>query len=414
MSEFFRKERNDILVSLLSLLFLPILLNGQITTGELTGEINTIQSAVPFLTITPDSRAGAMGDVGVATSPDINSQHWNVAKYAFIESEAGVALSYTPWLRKLIPDINLAYLVGYKRLDPSQVISFSLRYFSLGNIVFTNIVGDPQGEYHPNEFALDAGYSRIFGENISGGIAFRFIRSDLTSGQSVLGTDTKAGISVAADVSTYYNKKINIAGQDADLALGVNISNMGRKISYTDNQVSSFIPINLRLGSCLRTDIDDFNSFALSIDLNKLLVPTPPIYYPFPDTTDENGEPVIKYGKDPDVSVPLGMFRSFWDAPGVERSDGSRSVFLEELHEITYSIGAEYWYRKQFAIRAGYFNEHITKGNRKYYTVGIGLQLNIFEIDFAYLVPVHQNNPLANTIRFTLGFDLDKFRKNTI
>ena len=381
-------------------------LQAQITTGELTGEINTIQSAVPFLTITPDSRAGAMGDVGVATTPDISSQHWNVAKYAFIESEAGVALSYTPWLRKLIPDINLAYLVGYKRLDPSQTVSFSLRYFSLGNIIFTDIGGNPWGTYNPNEFALDAGYSRIFGQNISGGIAFRFIRSDLTSGQSVLGTDTKAGISVAADIGTYYRKKISIAGQNGNLALGVNISNMGRKISYTENQVSSFIPINMRIGSCLTTEIDDFNKFSLSFDMNKLLVPTPPIYYP--DSLDENNEQVIRYGKDPDVSVPLGMVRSFFDAPGVERSDGSRSVFLEELHEITFSLGAEYWYRNQFAVRAGYFNEHVTKGNRKYYTMGIGLQLNIFSLDFAYLVPVYQNNPLANTIRFTLGFELGK------
>jgi len=410
MSEIFKKFEEGISLLLFCLLFLPLPAVAQISTGELTGEINTIQSAVPFLTITPDSRSGAMGDVGVATTPDINSQHWNVAKYAFIDSEAGVAVSYTPWLRKLIPDINLAYLVGYKRIDPSQVVSFSLRYFSLGNIVFTDIQGSSMGEYNPNEFAIDAGYSRVFGQNISGGIAFRFIRSDLTSGQTVLGTDSKAGISFAADVSTYYNKKISIARQDANIAFGVNISNMGRKISYTDNQISSFIPINLRIGSCLRTDIDDYNSFAISVDLNKLLVPTPPVYYS--DTVDADNELIIEYGKDPDVSVPLGMIRSFFDAPGVERSDGSRSVFLEELHEITYSIGAEYWYRKQFAVRAGYFNEHSTKGNRKYYTMGIGLQLNIFSIDFAYLIPVYQNNPLANTIRFTLGFDFDKFRRS--
>ncbi len=405
MSEFTRK----VIFRILFLIFFmspQLLLFSQITTGQLTGEINTIQSAVPFLTITPDSRAGAMGDVGVATSPDVNSQHWNTAKYAFIKSEGGVALSYTPWLRKLIPDINLAYLVGFKRIDSDQVLSASLRYFSLGNIIFTNIEGVQQGEYNPNELAIDVGYSRIFGKNISGGIAFRFIRSDLTSGQNVAGVDSKAGISVAADLSTYYNKDISLSGKDANLAFGVNISNMGRKISYTESQISSFIPINLRIGSCLKTNIDEFNSFSISVDLNKLLVPTPPITY-YDSTLNTN---VIKYGKDPNVSVPLGMFRSFYDAPGVERSDGSRSVLLEELHEITYSFGAEYWYRNQFALRGGYFSEHVTKGNRKYYTLGIGLQLNIFSIDFAYLIPVHQNNPLANTIRFTLGFDFDKFR----
>ena len=405
MSEIYRKVGNGLWVLFLCYLF-TISSFAQITTGQLTGEINTIQSAVPFLTLTPDSRAGAMGDVGVATSPDVNSQHWNIAKYAFIESEGGIALSYTPWLRNLIPDINLAYLTGFKRIDDQQVISASLRYFSLGNIVFTNIEGTTQGEYNPNEFALDAGYSRLFGENISGGIAFRFIRSDLTSGQTVLGTDTKAGISVAADLNAYYTRDLELSGRDANLAFGINFSNMGRKISYSENQEPSYIPINLRLGSCFLTNIDEYNSIAFSIDLNKLLVPTPPVY--FDDSLDANGEKVIKHGKDPNVSVPVGMFRSFYDAPGVERTDGTRSVFLEEIHELTYSFGIEYWYRKQFAIRAGYFREHETKGNRKYYTMGIGLQLNVFSLDFAYLVPAYHNNPLANTVRFTLGFDFDR------
>jgi hypothetical protein len=407
MSGISRKAGNGILGLFLYMLS-PISIYAQISTGQLTGEINTIQSAVPFLTLTPDSRAGAMGDAGVATSPDVNSQHWNAAKYAFIDSEGGVALSYTPWLRNLIPDINLAYLVGYKRIDAQQVISASLRYFSLGNIIFTNIYGDAQGEYNPNEFAVDVGYSRLFGENISGGIAFRFIRSDLTGGQSVGSLESKAGISVAADLSTYYSKDIDLSGKDANLSFGVNISNMGRKISYTENQEASFIPINLRIGGCFLTNIDEYNSIAMSFDMNKLLVPTPPIYYDINDSVDANGNKVIEYGKDPNVSVPVGMFRSFYDAPGVERSDGTRSVFLEELHEITYSLGLEYWYRKQFAIRGGYFNEHATKGNRKYFTFGIGLKLNVFSIDFAYLVPVYRNNPLANTVRFTLGFDFDK------
>ncbi len=372
---------------------------GQITTGELTGQMNVILSAVPFLTIAPDSRGGAMGDAGVATAPDINSQHWNPAKYAFMKGEGGVALSYTPWLRRLINDINLAYLAGYKRLDEKQVLSASLRYFSLGDIIFTNIEGIAQGQFNPNEFAIDASYSRLFSEKFSGGITFRFIRSDLTGGKFVGDSETKAGISFASDLSAYYLTPVEIGEKNGEVSLGMNISNIGTKISYTQTQEESFIPINMKLGSCFKTNIDEYNSIAFSVDLNKLLVPTPPVY------EDSAGVTYIAYGKDPNVSVPVGMFRSFYDAPGVERKDGSRSVLLEELREITISTGAEYWYREQFAIRGGYFHEHATKGNRKFFTLGIGLKLNVFSLDFAYLVPVYQNNPLANTLRFTLGFD---------
>lgn len=371
---------------------------GQISTDELTGQMNVILSAVPFLTIAPDSRAGAMGDVGVATSPDISSQHWNPAKYVFLKNDAGVAISYTPWLRRLIPDINLAYLSGYIKLDPQQAISGSLRYFSLGDILFTNIQGDPQGQFNPNELALDAAYSRLFTDNFSGGIGFRFIRSDLTGNMI---EETKAGMSVAADLAVYYQKEVDLSGRDGEVAFGANISNIGTKISYTESQEESFIPINLRLGGRLTTALDDYNSFSIAVDVNKLLVPTPPIY------DEETNE--ILHGKDPDVSVPVGMFRSFWDAPGVLREDGTRSVFLEELHEVSISTGAEYWYREQFAIRAGYFHEHMDKGNRKFATFGIGLKLNVFSLDFAYLVPFAQNSPLANTLRFTLGFDFDRF-----
>lgn len=374
----------------------------QITTGELTGEINVIQSAVPFLTIAPDSRAGAMGDAGVATAPDINSQHWNPAKYVFMEGQGGAALSYTPWLRRLIPDINLAYLVGYKKLDGLQAISASLRYFSLGNIVFTDIYGTAQGQFNPNEFAIDLGYSRLFSDNFSGAIVFRFIRSDLTGGKYVGDIDSKAGTAFASDVSFYYTDEIDLGANDGRLSFGTNISNMGNKISYTETQEPSFLPINWRLGGNLDIEVDDYNSFSFALDLNKLLVPTPPVL------NDSTGE--IEYGKDPNVSVPLGMFRSFFDAPGYELDNGNRSVFREELSEITYSFGVEYWYRKQFAIRGGYFHENVNKGNRKYFSLGVGLKLNIFELDFAYLIPTYQNNPLANTLRFTLGFDFDKYR----
>lgn len=380
-------------------LLLQNTVNGQITTGELTGQMNVILSAVPFLTIAPDSRGGAMGDAGVATTPDINSQHWNPAKYAFMKSGGGVALSYTPWLRRLINDINLAYLAGYKKLDDKQVISASLRYFSLGDITFTNIEGVYQGQFNPNEFAIDAAYSRLFSDKLSGGITFRFIRSDLTGGKYVGDSETKAGISFASDIAAYYVTSVDLGDRNGDLSLGVNISNIGTKMSYTESQEASFIPINMKLGGCFKTDIDEYNSIAFTVDLNKLLVPTPPIY------EDTAGVSYIAYGKDPNVSVPVGMFRSFFDAPGVERKDGTRSVFREEMREISISAGTEYWYREQFAIRGGYFHEHVTKGNRKFFTLGIGLKLNVFSLDFAYLVPIHQNNPLANTLRFTLGFE---------
>ncbi len=374
----------------------------QITTGDLTGQMNVIQSAVPFLTIAPDSRSGAMGDVGAATAPDINSQHWNPAKYVFMEGQGGAALSYTPWLRRLIPDINLAYLVAYKKLDGLQAVSASLRYFSLGNIVFTNIFGTPQGEFNPNEFAIDLGYSRLFSDNFSGAIVFRFIRSDLTGGKYVGDIDSKAGIAVASDIAFYYTNDIDLGVNDGRLSFGTNISNMGNKISYTETQEPAFLPINWRLGGNLDLEIDDYNSFSFALDLNKLLVPTPPIYS---DTAD-----MVLRGMDPNVSVPLGMLQSFYDAPGYELDDGTYSVFREELAEITYSLGVEYWYREQFAIRGGYFHEHRNKGNRKYFSLGVGLKLNVFELDFAYLIPTYPNNPLANTLRFTLGFDFDKYR----
>ncbi len=379
--------------------------SGQISSGELAGgKLNTIQTAVPFLTIAPDSRAGAMGDVGVATTPDVNSQHWNIGKYAFIESKGGFAISYTPWLRNLIPDINLAYLAGFYKLDDKQTISSSLRYFSLGNIIFTDITGTVTGQYNPNEFALDAGYSRLFTDNFSGGIAFRFIRSDLTSGQSTSdGQETKAGISVAADLGFYYQSDdINVGSSDGQWAAGAAITNMGTPISYTVDADKTPIPTNLRLGGRFTYDIDQYNSISVMADLNKLLVPTPPVWA----TDSATNEQYVERGKEPPGSVVAGMFQSFYDAPGILRGDGTYSVAGEEFNEIAFSIGTEYWYREQFAIRAGYFNEHSTKGNRKYFTVGIGLKLNVFSLDFSYLVPTNgQGSPLANTLRFTLGFD---------
>lgn len=366
--------------------------NAIISAQPGSGELNAIQTVVPFLTIAPDSRAGGIGDAGVATSPDVYSMHWNPAKFAFIDGKSGVGLSYSPWLRNLVPDINIAYLSGYKRLDSRQVLSASLLYSSLGDVPFTDDFGNLERTFKPNEFAIDAGYSRLFAENFSGGIAFRFIYSNLTGGAYSGGVATKAGTSFASDISGYYNNDISILNKDAHLAFGLNFSNIGSKMSYSDAQTSDFIPMNMRLGSSTTIEIDNFNSITGSIDLNKLLVPTPPIY-------DISGE--IADGKDPNVSVPVAIFQSFYDAPG---------GFTEEMHEITYSFGLEYWYNKQFAIRGGYFHENETKGNRKYFTTGAGFRLNAFTLDFSYLIPRTQNHPLARTLRFSLSFDFNALR----
>jgi len=375
-----------------SILITSINLSGQISSGELGGaDLNTIQTAVPFLTIAPDSRAGSMGDAGVASTPDVNSQHWNVGKYAFIESKGGFAISYTPWLR-----------AGFYKIDEQQVISSSLRYFSLGNIVFTDITGNVTGQYNPNEFAFDMGYSRLFTDNFSGGIAFRYIRSDLTSGQNTAdGQETKAGNSFAADLGFYYQNDVDVGSSDGSWAAGAAITNMGTPISYTVDADKTPIPTNLRLGGRFTYNIDDYNTISVLADLNKLLVPTPAVY-----ETDSSGDQVVLRGMESPGSVVMGMFQSFYDAPGVQRDDGTYSVGREEFNEIAYSLGFEYWYREQFALRTGYFNEHSSKGNRKYFTVGVGLKLNVFALDFSYLVPANgQNSPLANTLRFTLGFD---------
>ena len=380
-------------------------LNAQISSGDLDGsdQLNTIQTSLPFLTIAPDSRAGAMGDVGAATEPDVNSQHWNMGKYAFLDSKGGFAISYTPWLRNLIPDINLAYLAGFYRIDDQQVISSSLRYFSLGNIVFTDITGTVTGQYNPNEFAVDAGYSRLFTDYFSGGIAFRFIRSDLTSGQNTAdGQETRPGISFAADLGFYYQRDVDVGSGEGEWAAGAALTNMGTPVSYTVDADKTPIPTNLRLGGRFTYNIDDYNKISIMADLNKLLVPTPPVW----ETDSATNEQYVLRGKEPPGSVILGMFQSFYDAPGALKSNGNYSVASEEFREIAYSIGAEYWYRNQFAIRTGYFHEHASKGNRKYFTVGVGLRLNVFALDFSYLVPTNgQNSPLANTLRFTLGFD---------
>lgn len=361
-----------------------------------TSGSNVISTAVPFLTIAPDSRAGAMGDAGVATSPDMNSQHWNPAKYAFIENDLGVALSYSPWLRNLVDDINLAYLAGYKRLDDQQVVSASLRYFALGAITFRNEFGDIQGQQNPNEFAVDIAYSRLLSERFSGSVALRYIRSDLTGGMQVGDASTHAGNSFAADIAFYYRAEMRRNRQNSVFSTGINVSNIGSKISYTDGETKDFIPTNLRLGVGYETELDDYNSISFAFDMNKLLVPSSSY------VSIEGEDGVIVGGYKDDKSVIGGILSSFTDAPG---------GFKEELQEITFSFGAEYWYQKQFALRGGYFYENENKGNRKYFTVGAGFKLNVFTLDFSYLFPTQQNHPLANTLRFSLAFDFDQLSK---
>ena len=361
---------------------------------QLTGGLNTITTAVPFLMIAPDSRSGGMGDVGVATSPDANSMHWNPAKMVFLSNDIGVSMSYVPWLRALVSDINLSYLSGYKKIDDRQVMGIDLRYFSLGDITFTDVLGTTVGQYRPHEFALSSCYSRKLSDRFALAISGRYIYSNLTGGQMANGVETFAGQSYSADLAGYYIRDIRFVGSDFDLAFGGNISNIGAKLSYTETSDRDFLPINMRLGTSLATDLDEYNSISVAFDMNKLLVPTPPV-------RDNNGDVVL--GKeDRDIGIVSGIFQSFNDAPG-----GSN----EELREINYSIGSEYWYADQFALRAGYFFEHATKGGRKFFTFGSGVKYSAFVLDFSYLINASSDvlagaNPLANTMRFTMTWDL--------
>jgi hypothetical protein len=384
----FAKYKNDKMMKKLSFASLIVLiaLSGN-TMLHAQNTTNPIVTVVPFLTIAPDSRSGGMGDVGVATSPDMYSMHWNPAKFAFIDGTGGIGLSYTPWLRNLVPDMNIAYLTGYYRIDSKQVISSSLLYNYMGEIQGTDEFGNPTLNYKANEFAIDAAYSRLLTDHFSGGIAFRFIYSNLTGGSSASGIPTKPGTSFAADISGLYQNSMNLFNKDGEWRFGFNFSNIGSKMTYSEEKAADFIPMNMRVGASGSIFLDSRNKLTFSLDLNKLLVPTPPVY-------DETGQ--ITDGMDPNVSVPVAIIHSFYDAPG---------GFKEEMHEIMYASGVEYWYNNQFAIRTGYFHENQYKGNRQYFTVGAGFKLNIFALDFSYLIPTAQNNPLARTVRFSLAFD---------
>lgn len=353
--------------------------------------VNTIITAVPFLRIIPDARSGAMGDVGIAISPDANAMHFNAAKLAFADKDFSVSATYTPWLRALgLQDVYLAYLSAYKRIDKLQTAGMSIRYFSLGNIQFTDENGGALGSDRPNEFEIAGAYSRKLSERLSAGLTLKFIYSRLASGQTVNGNEITPGLAFGSDFSIAYNKPLTIGGSKAVYNFGLAITNIGTKISYTNSANRDFIPTNLGIGNALEFYFDDYNSITFAVDINKLLVPTPDDELLDVDPPDN----VPDYKQ---VSIAAGAFKSFGDAPG---------GFSEEMNELMYSFGLEYWYDKQFAVRIGHYNEHKTKGNRKFFTVGLGLKYSIFGLNFSYLVPTsNQRNPLDNTLRFSLLFD---------
>jgi hypothetical protein len=358
--------------------------NAQISTGDLDGRTNTINTAVPFLRISPDARAGAMGDAGVATSPDANSMYWNLAKIPFATTRSAISVTYTPWLKELVNDVFLANLSGYYQMDEFQTVSASLRYFSLGTINFTDVTGMPTYDYHPREFAFDAGYARKLSDNFSVALAGRFIYSNLASGD-INGRVVRPGKAFATDLSLFYTKDFEKNNSAVNTwNVGVALTNIGTKISYTESATNKdFLPTNLGLGTAYTIGMDPTSKLMFTLDLNKLLVPTP----------DSSGA----YREKSTIS---GMFSSFGDAPG---------GFKEELQEVTVSLGGEYSYNDQFFVRAGYFYENKNKGNRKYVTAGLGVKYNMFGLNFSYLVPSGngiQRNPLSNTLRFSLIFDL--------
>ena len=355
-------------------------------------KLNVVTTAVPFLRISPDARSGGMGDVGLATSPDANSGFWNVGKVAFNQSKAGIAATYTPWLNDLVNDVYLLSVAGYVKIDDQQSINGSVRYFSLGDIQFTDGMGQDISSYRPREFGIDFGYSRKLSKKTGLGVALKYINSNLTGGFTQGSVTYKTGNAVAGDIGLYCHG-LNAAGDG--WTWGVALTNLGSKISYTDNaDMKDFIPANLGLGTAYHKNFDASNKITIGLDINKLLVPTPPGSAANPPTAQQLADYRSK-------SVVGSWFSSFGDA-----DDG----FSEELKEFQFSIGAEYWYNNQFAVRAGYFYEDKNKGNRRYLTAGLGLKYNVFGLNFSYLVPSGSGvnrNPLSNTLRFSAIFDLD-------
>jgi hypothetical protein len=351
---------------------------------------NPVEHAVISQTIAPDARAAGMGDVGAATDPDVNSQYWNPAKYPFCISRAGIALNYTPWLRQLVNDIDLAYLAGYYRIGDYSAISGSLRYFSLGE-VFTDY-GQTDMTVKPYEMSLDVAYSLMLSEHFSMAAALRWIYSDLRYDYS---EDSKPASAFAADLAMYYNNYINLGSRECQLAFGLNFSNIGSKISFFGDEESQFLPANMRLGASLMVPVDEYNRFTITADANKLLVPTVPAQEEGESNSDYQDRVRREYS---DVSAISGIFKSFGDAPG---------GFKEELEEIQWSVGAEYVYHDQFSLRAGYHHQAESKGNLKYFTVGGGFRMSVFSLDVGYVISTARSNPLDQTLRFTLAFDMD-------
>lgn len=377
---------------------------------ELGGSLNPITTAVPFLMISPDSKQGAMGDVGAATDPDVNANFWNPSKLAFTDKKFGIGLTATPWLRRLVPDIWLYYVSGYVKLNKNQTIGASMRYFSLGEIQLTDNTGFNFQDYTPNEFSMDVCFAQKLSKNFSLAVSARFINSGISKAYTAGGTAGNAASTGAADVSMYYQSdKFSLGDKKAIASGGLAITNIGAKIKYSNDQ--NFIPINMRLGGGLKTDIDKYNKVGVYLDFNKLLVPTPPIYkYKVVngrETKDKEidpatGDAVILAGKKPNVDVATGILQSFNDAPG---------GFKEELREINISGGLEYVYDDMLAIRGGYFYENKNKGGRQFFTAGVGFKLKVITIDASYLIPTTLNNPLQNTWRISLSFLFDPAKK---
>lgn len=394
----------------------------QVTDDQL--QLNTITTALPFMSITPDSRAGAMGDAGTALSPNSTSVYWNSSSLIFSEDVSEISVSYTPWLRQLTNDIHLSYLSGFYKFGDRHALGGALRYFSLGEITFTDESGEYIRDDKPSEFEISGAYAFRLGQKTSVGVNGKFAYSNLTGGLTVQGVDTRAAIAGAADISfTYYNDEAKIGSTKGVYTFATTINNIGNKVSYSSLQSRDFIPMNLKIGNSFKAEFNKYNSLTFALDIQKLLVPTPPIYL-----QDENNAWFIAAGKNNDIGVISGMVQSFYDAPGriatdedgdyIQNADGTYqlvkgSKFREELSEINLAAGLEYWYNNFLAIRGGFFYEAPNKGNRQYFNVGAGLKYNKFGIDLSYLAALKRQSPLANTLRFTLRFTLGESTKPT-
>mgnify|MGYP002752002367 CR=1 FL=1 len=381
-------KRLTLVLSLMLLMTLSV--SAQLKKTDI---FNPVYTAVTSQTIAPDARAAGMGDVGVATDPDVNSQYWNPAKYPFTISRAGVSLNYTPWLRQLVNDMYLANLVGYYRIGDFSAVSTSLRYFNMGEVTMKESIGGSNGmTINPYEMSFDVAYSLLLSEKFSIAAGLRWIYSDLTYDYS---SETTPGSAFAADIAAYYQNYINIGQRECQLGIGLNISNIGSKINFGSDTNSEFIPTNMRLGASLMIPVDEYNRFSIAADANKLLVPTRPIQGENESQVDYDARLQKDYY---DVSSIAGIFKSFGDAPG---------GFKEELQEVGWSLGGEYTYNDKFSLRAGYHHESETKGNRKYFTVGAGFKMSAFSLDAGYVIATAKSNPLDQTLRFTLTFDMD-------